>query len=97
MSDTLYIPTDRLAGPILRFIEVSPLSGCTTIGYDGGAQIVRTDRPVVLLSDGEKRLWALLKSLISGDLRALIDGADGITTAALSDLFARLTFTGRAA
>ena len=90
-AEQITVPTDRLTGPILRLVESTALAGCSTVGYDGGLNVVRADRPVAWFSTGEQNLWALLASLCAGDLRTLLEHADSVTTAALSDMFARIT------
>jgi len=92
MSDSIVIPADRFSPHLLAFIANSPLAARTTVGYDGGVQVVRTDLPPGVLSSGEQALWTVLRSLACGDLRTLLVAADSVTTAALADLFARITF-----
>lgn len=87
MSAQIQVPQDRWTEPLLRFVAASPLAGCTTVGFDGGARVVRTDRNILTLSTSEKHLWDLLASLTSGDLRALLNHADLGTLGALSVLF----------
>jgi len=95
-NEQIHIPDDRWEGPILRFVESSPLAACATVGWDNGAKVVRADRPILTFSTGERHLWALLASLTSGDLRALLGHADSLTLAALSDMFARITMEAAA-
>lgn len=97
MTATIHLPDNALTPTLLRFIDVSPLSYCCTVGYDGGTQVVRTDRALVQLSDAERFLWEFLESVVKGPWGAFLDRADGITTAALSDLFAHLCMARRAA
>lgn len=93
-GDTLTIPDTRFTDAILHFVAGSPLAACTTTGFDLGSHIVRTDRPLAMLSDGERHLWAFLRSLVAGDLRDLLGAVDSLTTAAMGDLFARVTLAG---
>ena len=89
--DEIYLPDDTTTQPILRFVAATALADCVTVGYDGGAQVVRADRG---LSTREQYLWSLVASLAKGDLSYLPERADSVTLAALSDLFARLAFQG---
>lgn len=91
MSENITIPNDRWTDALITFVDHSPLSACTTLGFDGGVRILRADRDVALFSTGERNLWDLLKSLTHGDLHTVLNHADTITLAALGDLFARLT------
>lgn len=97
MTATILLPNNALTPSLLRFLEVSPLSYCVTVGYDGGCQVVRTDRDRLQLSDAERFLWDFVESVVKGPWGEFLDRADGITTAALSDLFAHLTHERRAA
>ena len=92
--DEIHLPDDTTTQPILRFIAATALADCVTVGYDGGAQVVRADRPLTMLSAREQYLWSLVASLAKGDLSYLPERADSVTLAALSDLFARLAFQG---
>lgn len=89
--EQITVPTDRLTQPILRLVESTALAGCCTAGWDNGVNVVRADRLVASFSTGERNLWALLSSLCGGEMRTLLEHADSVTTAALSDMFARIT------
>jgi hypothetical protein len=82
--DSIAIPA-ALHAPILRLHWDSPLTYYTTVGYNGGP-IIMLDRPAAQLSDGERELWDLLRTLIAGSLLSRTD-----VTAALGAFFAALS------
>ena len=67
MTATLSIPPLH-EQRVRAFLESGPLGDVTTVGHDGGALVVRTDRDLVLLSTGERLAWGALGALLAGDL-----------------------------
>jgi len=83
MNDTIYIPEDRLQDGILQFVRSSSLASCTNVGEEGeadsradGSIAITTSWPVAGFSSGELVAWALLRSLVSGDLRRAFERLD---------------------
>lgn len=94
MTDVIVLPTDRFTDSLLSFVSTNALAFCTSTGFDGGCRVVRADRPVTTFSTGEQNLWNLPRSLCSGEMRSLLEHADGVTLASVVDLFARVALSG---
>ena len=83
MNDTIYIPQDRLQVGVIQFVRSSSLASCTTGHEDDttdvrgdGSIAITTSWPVAGFSSGELVAWALLRSLVSGDLRRAFERLD---------------------
>lgn len=83
MTASITIPPHH-AAHVRAYLDAGPLGLCTTVGHDGGALVVRTDRDLALLSTGERLAWDALGALLAGDL---LDRPD--VCLPLADLLAR--------
>lgn len=84
MNDTIHIPADRLQAGVLQFVQSSALANCTGwIHITGEPVKVTTQWPVAGFSSGEVVAWSILRSLVEGDLRRLLERCDTDTIGAL--------------
>ena len=88
-DEAVYVRPDLLAPVVLRFVESSALSGCTTVEqHPNGWTRVAPRWPVAGWSTGEKLLWRLLTSLVGGDLHEAFDRLDAPSLRAVCDVLA---------